>query len=217
MHKYYNNNKFSMKDVYEGTILIPLNNDYLQCERLIYEKFMMHFAEKDIKNGTLGQKIRSYHKKGDIWHKALFERPIDRIMQLLQYENDNNDNIFEVETKDMKPHCNLIEKKNEYEIICDLPGINKNNINVNFHSENGVIEIEGKRENEENKETNEKNYIHLEEINYGNYYRCFDLSKSININNQDIKAKHDNGVLTLYIPKNNNLLSKDSQYRVQIA
>jgi len=100
-----------MKDVYEGTILIPLNNDYLECERLIYEKFMMHFTEKDIKNGTLGQKIRSYHKKGDIWHKALFERPIDRIMQLLQYENDNNDNIFEVETKDMKPHCNLIEKK----------------------------------------------------------------------------------------------------------
>lgn len=88
----------------------------------------------------------------------------------------------------------IIEKKDKYVIEMDLPGCEKENINIELRD--GYLEISAKAIKEENSKENEK-YVHKERF-YGQCSRNFYLGDSIE---DDIHAEFKNGILKVTVPK----------------
>lgn len=84
------------------------------------------------------------------------------------------------------------ESESGYELAVDMPGFEKKDISVTL--KDGYLTVEAKRDE---KEENGKNYLRRE--------RSFSCSRSYyvgdNIEQEDVKAKYDNGVLSLSVPK----------------
>jgi len=85
------------------------------------------------------------------------------------------------------------EMEDEYHIEAELPGVSKEDIELNIEDENLCISIN--RSDEVNKSG--KNYIHRERHTSSMSRRIRLAGVSLN----DIKAKLDNGVLTVIVPK----------------
>jgi HSP20 family protein len=106
------------------------------------------------------------------------------------------------------PRVDITENGNEYILRADLPGIDKNDINIVI--ENGTLRIEGEKKAEHKKE-NDK-YYHVER-SYGKFSRSFGLPEEIDAERVD--AKMVNGVLELTLPKNEKAKPKQLQVKVQ--
>lgn len=92
---------------------------------------------------------------------------------------------------DMK--IDLKENDNEYILEAELAGIKKENIKLDIEDNKLVISANI----EEKKEEEKDNYIHRER-------RCSSLSRMIylpNIDEESIKAKYNDGILSVTIPK----------------
>ena len=87
------------------------------------------------------------------------------------------------------------EKKDKYLIEVDLPGYEKENINLEL--KNGYLEVSAKIEKEQNNEENEK-FIHKERF-FGSCSRNFYVGDQIV--EEDIHAEFKNGILRISIPK----------------
>lgn len=95
-------------------------------------------------------------------------------------------------TYDMK--TDIKETDNGYELTMNLAGVDKNDIEASV--DNGYLNI--KVSHAENKEDKNEKYLRRERY-VGAMSRSFYVGDSIT--EQDIKAKFENGVLTLDIPK----------------
>ena len=95
--------------------------------------------------------------------------------------------------KGMDMKCDIYEKGGNVHIELDVPGFNKNDIKLDV--EDGILTIEATK-NEE-KEDEEKNYYRKERV-YGSFKRQFTVG---NIDEKQINAKFDNGVLKISFPK----------------
>ncbi len=85
------------------------------------------------------------------------------------------------------------EKEKEYTIEAELPGVKKEEIKLEMNDNRFMIMIERK----ENIEEEKKNYIHRER-------RTSAMQRSIYLKDahlEGIKAKLDNGVLSIVVPK----------------
>lgn len=85
------------------------------------------------------------------------------------------------------------EQDNKYLVEAELPGIDKNEVNIEMNE--GRLNISVKREENINEE--KKNYVHKER-------RFSSMSRSIYLEDaksEDIKASLENGVLKIIIPK----------------
>lgn len=87
----------------------------------------------------------------------------------------------------------LKENKNEYVLEADLPGVNKEAIDLEFS--NNYLTISAKRENivEDKKD----NYVRRER-SYGEFKRRFYID---NVDSSKIKAEFRDGVLSVTLPK----------------
>lgn len=88
---------------------------------------------------------------------------------------------------------NVQQNDNEYLIEAELPGVSKDEINVDLND--GRLNISVEREEKINEE--KKNYIHRES-------KFSSMSRSIYLDDADskgIKAKLDNGVLSITVPR----------------
>ena len=99
---------------------------------------------------------------------------------------------------DMK--CDIYEKDGNVHIELDVPGFDKNDIKIDV--EDGVLTVEATK-NEEVEDKN-KNYFRKERV-YGSYKRQFNVG---NINDSDVSAKFNNGVLDITFPKEEKKESK---------
>ena len=88
----------------------------------------------------------------------------------------------------------VIDEGDRFRIVVDLPGFNKEDINV--YVENGDLVI--KAERKEEKEEEGKNFIRKER-KYGEVYRRVSLPSEVDIDK--ISARYNNGVLEIIIPK----------------
>lgn len=93
------------------------------------------------------------------------------------------------------PRVDINDKGDCYEIIADLPGVDKNDLSVTI--EDGVLTIEASTEQEQSEEK-EGNVIRKERRS-GKYMRSFTLGQDVQ--EADINASFKNGVLTLQAPK----------------
>ena len=92
------------------------------------------------------------------------------------------------------PKVNTREGEFAYHVDVDLPGVKKEDINVDI--KDNVLTVSGERRLKE--EVKEKDYYRVE-TSFGKFSRSFTLPD--NVDAENIEAKADNGVLEVVIPK----------------
>ena len=92
------------------------------------------------------------------------------------------------------PQLSAIELDNEYQIDIEVPGIQEENIDISLNDNALVITGEKK-----DQYTKNKGNVHVDERYYGRFRREIRTPSNCDINN--IKAYHKNGILTITIPK----------------
>ncbi len=98
-----------------------------------------------------------------------------------------------------RPLIEVKQTDNEYKVKIQLPGVKKEDIDVELDNEFMTVtaEIDEEKEEKEEKEKNEK--YHTCEFRYGKYKRTISFDQPIK---QDkAKAEYKNGVLKIIIPK----------------
>lgn len=112
--------------------------------------------------------------------------------------DDFFDDFGKIKTMDMK--CDIYEKENNVVVEMDVPGYNKNEINIDINK--GYLTIELEKNEEKNDE--EKNYIRKERT-YSTTKRQFYVG---DIDEEKIKANFNDGVLKIIVPKKEEIISK---------
>lgn len=92
------------------------------------------------------------------------------------------------------PTADITENENEYQIMMDMPGMDKSDIKVSIQESR--VSVQGERKTEEKEE--KADFIRQERY-YGNFYRTFKLPEKVK--EDEIKASFKEGVLKLLIPK----------------
>ncbi len=110
------------------------------------------------------------------------------------FDNFFDDDFFPKKERNLMK-TDIKEKKDHYEIIMDLPGYEKENINLELN--NGYLEISAKVEKEEDNSEEEK-FVRRERF-YGECARSFFVGEDIS--EEDINAEFKNGTLKVEIPK----------------
>lgn len=87
------------------------------------------------------------------------------------------------------------ENENDYELQVEVPGVNKENISIDY--ENGYVTIAAKTNKSKDEKDKEGNYIRRERYS-GSYSRSYYVG---DVDRESIKAKLDNGVLSIIVPK----------------
>jgi HSP20 family protein len=98
------------------------------------------------------------------------------------------------------------ETREGYVASAELPGVNKEDINVTV--ENGILLISAEKKR---KKIDEKENILLEERSYGKIERSFRLPVHCDVGN--VSAKFEDGVLELYFGKD----PQASQRKIEIS
>lgn len=114
------------------------------------------------------------------------------------------DDFFEYPFSDFGASSSLMktdikETGNSYELTVDLPGVKKEDVKAEL--KNGYLNISAVSNRSNDEKNSDGNYIRRERY-CGSYSRSFYVGE--NITEEDIKAKFDNGVLTLTVPKKEN-------------
>ena len=112
--------------------------------------------------------------------------------------DDYEDSRFK---KSMK--CDIFEKDGNYNVVMDIPGFKKEDINI--ECDNGVIKISCEKKEEENEE-DDKKYIRKERV-YEKGERTFNFGA---IQEDEIEAEFTDGTLKLVIPKQEKVDTKKS-------
>lgn len=94
------------------------------------------------------------------------------------------------------PELNVVETPQMFEITVELPGMSKDDFDINMN--NNVLTISGERRGYENTEENGRRYHRLES-RFGKFTRSLPLPNVIDADK--IKASYENGILTIAIPK----------------
>ena len=130
---------------------------------------------------------------------------------LATYRNNIFDDLFNTpfftrsEANMMK--TDIKEHDGGYELTVDLPGVKKDDIKAELNDGYLTITAENNSSKDENDEKGK--YICRERYS-GSYSRSFYVGDSVT--EEDIKAKFENGTLTMDIPKKEALPEKQNKY-----
>ncbi len=105
------------------------------------------------------------------------------------------------------PAVDLYEEKDDIVVKAELPGMGKDNIEVNLTDH--MLTIKGEKKKEE--EIKEKDYYRSER-SYGSFVRTLELPKDVHADK--IKASFKNGILEVRLPKTEEDKSKEIKVKV---
>lgn len=108
----------------------------------------------------------------------------------LQRETEPN----ELSMPSWSPSTDIFETKDEYVFKLEVPGMTKDNIEIEFKDDTLIIKGEKKEENQVKKED-----YHRIERTCGSFTRSFNIPK--NVDEKKIDASMKDGILELRIPK----------------
>lgn len=94
------------------------------------------------------------------------------------------------------PAVSVSETNDELVLTAELPGLNEEDISIEY--ENNVLTIAGEKV-EERKEGDEDRNYHVYERYFGSFNRSFTLPRTVDSNS--IVATFDKGILTVKLPK----------------
>jgi len=103
--------------------------------------------------------------------------------------------VEEAKAEALVPAIDIREREHEYVVRTDLPGVNKEDIDITL--ENGVLTITAESKSE--KEEKEDGRVLRQERRYGRYVRSLRLGTQVD--SAKLKANYKDGVLELTLPK----------------
>ncbi|MFZ5969238.1 MAG: Hsp20/alpha crystallin family protein [Bacillota bacterium] len=134
--------------------------------------------------------LTPYNRK----NRGIERRPRDIFDIETMFEEFFSDTFFpSVFSNSGQMKVDIKENDNEYVVEAELPGVNKEDINLELLDERLTISVERNEHVNEERE----NYIRKER-RYGSMSRTFIVP---NIDNEKVTAKFENGVLHVNIPK----------------
>jgi HSP20 family protein len=150
------------------------------------------------------------------WRPAMnltrWERDMDRMMENFFGRRMRSwlpDRLFRGEELDFRaPAVDLFEEKDDIVVKAELPGIDKDNIEVNLTDH--TLTIKGEKKKEE--EIKEENYYRSER-SYGSFIRTLELPK--NVHSDKVKASFKNGILEIRVPKTEEAKAKEIKVTVE--
>ena len=95
-----------------------------------------------------------------------------------------------------KMKCDIYEKDNVYHLEMDIPGFDKNEVNIEI-DDNDYLTITAEKSVDNTEEDENKNYIRKER-SYDKYQRSFYVG---GIDKDKIDATFENGILKVSLPK----------------
>ncbi|MBR6722576.1 Hsp20/alpha crystallin family protein [bacterium] len=101
----------------------------------------------------------------------------------------------------LRPAIEVIQNKDNYKVKVQLPGIKKDNIDVEIDNDFMTICAETHEEKEEEKQEENNKRYHTSEFRYGKYQRTISFDQPIKVD--EAQAEYKDGVLTITIPKQN--------------
>lgn len=129
---------------------------------------------------------RDYDPWGDM---RSLQRSINDLFNLDHYPSTTG--LFD---RSMSPAVDVVEGESEFNVTCELPGIDKKEIDISFAA--NVLTIKGqKREEKEDK----KGKYFKKEIVSGSFQRTLSFPDSVD--GDKIKANLKDGILKLTLPK----------------
>ena len=132
---------------------------------------------------------------------AEMQRQLDRVFDDVWNENEGR---FSANWMPI----DVTETETNYKVIADLPGLNVEDIHVNFHD--GVLTISGEVHETTN---NDGKNILVRERTFGKFSRRVNLPMPVDVD--AIDASYDNGVLTLVLPKAESAKPRQIQVKSQ--
>ena len=120
---------------------------------------------------------------------SLFNRYYDDKIQKIVRDCKNNSEI----SSNYFPAVDVIKKDNSIKIVVELPGVKKEEVKIVL--ENGILTINGGKKNYVGDKDAAK--VYRSERKFGKFERGFKLRENINPDN--VKAKFENGVLTVSV------------------
>lgn len=104
------------------------------------------------------------------------------------------------------PRTDLVETDDAYRIHLDLPGVNKEDLTINY--KDNQLTVSGERAS--NRTDEKEEYVRVERA-FGHFYRSFALPRTVNA--EGISADYEAGVLTIHVPKTDEV--KPRQIEIQ--
>ena len=109
---------------------------------------------------------------------------------------------MEHSVRDMVPKTDIFEKENEYVIRLEMPGVKKEDVQIEIKED--VLSV--RAEKKANKEIKEDDYYMMESVS-GKFSRSFNIPKGID--EKKVKAKLKDGILELVIIKPEEIKPKE--------
>ena len=117
-------------------------------------------------------------------------------------------NGLESTTREFPLALDVMENENEYTIKASIPGMNPDDLDVTLT--NNVLTIRGEIKAEQEVDPDK---IHLQERLYGHFMRS--LTLPVSVQDDQVQATFENGVLTLHVPKSEQAKPKRIPVRPQ--
>jgi HSP20 family protein len=92
------------------------------------------------------------------------------------------------------PALDVYDEKDSLVVKAELPGLKKEDIDINLH--NGVLTISGERKRETEKKEGQ---TFRSERYFGRFQRSVTLPAAVNV--KDVKASYKDGILSIELPK----------------
>jgi HSP20 family protein len=112
------------------------------------------------------------------------------------------------ETGIISPNVDIFEDGNDIVVKAEIPGMKKEDIEVNLTDD--MITVSGEKRNEEKVE--KKDYYRIER-SYGSFTRSFRLPKDVQ--SDKAKATFKDGVLEIRVPKTAEAISKEKKIPIE--
>ena len=106
------------------------------------------------------------------------------------------------------PALDIYEDKDDLVVKAELPGLDKDNVEVNLTDHALIIKGEKKKE----EETRQENYFRSER-SYGTFVRSLQLPKDVQADK--VKATFKNGILEIRMPKTEEAKAKEIKVQVE--
>ncbi|MCW8408266.1 Hsp20/alpha crystallin family protein [Legionella sp. PATHC035] len=113
-----------------------------------------------------------------------------------------------VDTSTWAPPVDIKEEKDRFLVLADIPGVNKEDIQISL--EHNILTLRGERYFE--KTENKDDYTRMER-SQGHFYRRFSLPQTAD--DAKISAKYKQGVLEISIPKKEMAVEKKIDITVE--
>lgn len=120
-----------------------------------------------------------------------FQREMARMFNEFFGEPTAVSDVFE---RDWVPAVDIFEKDDEVNLVAELPGLSKEDVDISI--ENGTLTLSGEKKRES--EVEDDNYHRIERA-YGRFQRSFSLPAAIDP--KKVKAVFKDGVLTINLGK----------------